>query len=72
MLPEPPRKPLRATLPAADGERRLHRLEPPRCHGCGHNEMFVVLRTHEDLFFRCEYCARLAVVAKPGRQRFGT
>ena len=26
----------------------------------------------EDLFFRCEFCARVAILAKPGRQRFGT
>jgi hypothetical protein len=72
MIPEPPRKPLRATLSDPRSERRLHRLRAPHCAACGHNEMFIVLRTDEDLFFRCEFCARVAIVAKPGRQRFGT
>jgi hypothetical protein len=73
MLPDPPRKPLDATLSRTDVpvERRGNRLVPAPCGACGHKEMRALLRTDYVVYFRCEYCAQVWSVAKPSEQ-FGT
>ena len=73
MLPDPPRKPLGATLSRTDVtvERRSNRLVPAPCGACGRNELRALLRTDYVVYFRCEHCAHVWSVAKPGEQ-FGT
>jgi hypothetical protein len=73
MLPDPPRKPLDATLSRTNVsvERRGNRLVPARCRACGRDELRALLRTDYVVYFRCEYCAQVWSVAKPG-DRFGT
>jgi hypothetical protein len=47
MLPDPPRKPLDATLSRTNVsvERRGNRLVPARCRACGRDELRALLRT---------------------------
>jgi hypothetical protein len=73
MLPDPPRKPLDATLSRTNLpiERRGNRLAPTRCGACGRAELSVMLRTDYVVYFRCEHCAQVWSIAKPGEQ-FGT
>ena len=72
MLPDVPRKPLRATLTSSPGERRQNRVEPNACAACGHDEVRVMLRTAYVLYLRCERCLAMHTVPKPGQQGFGT
>ena len=73
MLPDPPRKPVNATLSRTDLpiERRGDRLVPAPCAACGHDDLRVMLRTDYVVYFRCEHCAQVWSVAKSGEQ-FGT
>jgi hypothetical protein len=74
MLPEGPRKPIPATLSRTDVriERRGNRLVPTPCAACGRDQLRVMLLTDYVVYFRCEHCAQVWTVAKPGRQQFGT
>lgn len=72
MLPDVPRRPLRATLTNMSGERRQKRLQPDPCSGCGHDQMRVMLRTAYVLYVRCERCLAMKTVPKPGQDLFGT
>ena len=73
MLPDGPRQPLKATVSRSDAplERRGNRLVPTPCTACGRDELRVMLRTDYVVYFRCEHCAQVWSVAKPGEQ-FGT
>jgi hypothetical protein len=73
MLHDPPRKPIPATLSRTDVrvERRGNRLVPAPCSACGRDRFTVMLRTDYVVYFRCEHCAQVWSVAKPGEQ-FGT
>ena len=70
MLPDGPRKPIHATL-SRSVERRGNRLVPAPCGACGRGDLRVLLRTDYVVYFRCEHCAEVWSVAKPGEQ-FGT
>ena len=74
MLPDPPRKPIDATLSRTDVrlERRGNRLVPAPCSACGGDELRVMLRTDYVVYFRCDHCAKVWSVAKPGEPMFGT
>ena len=74
MLPDVPRRPLRATLTGTPGDRRLNRLKPPPCSACGHDDTRVTLRTWLVLYLRCERCGDLSTVATPGhvQEQYGT
>ena len=74
MLPDPPRKPIDATLSRTDArlERRGNRLVPAPCSACGRDELRVMLRTDYVVYFRCDHCANVWSIAKPGEQIFGT
>ena len=74
MLPDPPRKPIDATLSRTDlpFERRGNRLVPAPCSACGREELRVMLRTDYVVYFRCEHCSQVWSVAKPGEPMFGT
>ena len=74
MLPEGPRKPINATLSRTDVaiERRHGRLVPAPCAACGRDKLRVMLRTDYVVYFRCEHCAQVWSVAKPGCEQFGT
>ena len=74
MLPEGTRKPLNATLSRTDVpvERRHGRLVPAPCVACGRDNLRVMLRTDYVVYFRCEHCAQVWSVAKPGCEQFGT
>ena len=73
MLPDPPRKPINATLSRTDlpVERRGDRLVPAPCAACGRDDLRVMLRTDYVVYFRCEHCAEVWSVANPSEQ-FGT
>jgi hypothetical protein len=72
MLPDPPRRPLDATLSNTPADRRRNRLAPAPCSACGRDELRVMLRTDYVVYFRCEGCMKLWSVAKPGSEQFGT
>jgi hypothetical protein len=74
MLPDGRRKPISATLSRTDVpvERRANRLVPAPCVACGRNDLRVMLRTDYVVYFRCEHCAHVWSVAKPGCEQFGT
>ena len=74
MLPEGPRKPIHATLSrtAVRVERRGNRLVPAPCAACGRDDLRVMLRTDYVVYFRCDSCAQVWSVAKPGCEQFGT
>jgi hypothetical protein len=72
MPPDVPRKPLRAALSGTPGERRLKRLKPPPCPGCGHEDVRVNLRTEYALYFVCNNCLRIWSAMKPGFEGYGT
>jgi hypothetical protein len=73
MLPDGPRQPLRATLAGTPGDRRRNRLPAQSCAACGHDDTRVTLRTDYVVYFRCERCAAVWNLPKPGRQtQFGT
>ena len=74
MLPDPPRKPIDATLPRTDvrPERRANRLVAPPCSACGRDRLRAILRTDYVVYFRCEHCSEVWSVAKPEEQMFGT
>ena len=74
MLPDPPRKPIDATLPGTDvrPERRANRLVAPPCSACGRDRLRAILRTDYVVYFRCDDCGNVRSIAKPGEQMFGT
>jgi hypothetical protein len=69
MLPDLPRKPLYATLFDTPGQRRMHRLKPPPCRQCASDNTRVTLRTEFLLHVRCEACAFVWSVPKPGYEQ---
>ena len=71
MLPDVPRHPIQATLPATSYERRHTRLTLAPCSACGHASR-VMLRTPYVLYVRCDQCLRMRTVAKPGQEWLGS
>ncbi len=73
MLPDVPRRPLRASVTGTPGDRRRNRLIPPSCSACGHDDTRVTLRTWRVLYLRCPACAAVWTVPTPGHEEeYGT
>jgi hypothetical protein len=53
-------------------DRRQNRLILPVCSVCKHDEPRVTVRTDYVLYLRCEHCAAVWSVPKPGRAPLGT
>jgi len=45
---------------------------PPPCQSCGSTKTEVIVRTDWVLYIRCESCAQVWSVPKPGREPVGT
>jgi hypothetical protein len=71
MLPEGPRKPLKASF-SGTPDRRRNRLKLPPCPDCGSEDVRVNLRVDYALYLMCNRCIRIYSVPKPGYERFGT
>jgi len=69
MLPDAPRKPLYATLSATPGQRRMRRLKPPACRQCASENTRVTQWTDSMLHVRCDECACVWSLPKPGFER---
>lgn len=57
--------------PRPPADRRQHRLVLLPCTACGQDDLRVLLRTPYVLYVRCEHCAAVWTVAKPGQEGFG-
>ena len=55
----------------AIADRRQNRLILPACSVCKHDDPRVTVRTDYVLYLRCEHCAAVWSVPKPGRDPFG-
>jgi hypothetical protein len=69
MLPDPPRKPINATLSRTDlpVERRGDGLVPAPCAACGRDDLRVMLRTDYVVYFRLRALRGSVECRKPER-----